>query len=80
MKRELLPQHPVLVITHRAFEIGLDAVNKGQHATSWNLYHTWRDTGRSLTVIDESLDIIEEAQIEVQKVKVARAMTPLTWP
>jgi hypothetical protein len=58
-----LATYPVLVITHRAYEIGLDAVNKGQQdASNWSHFHTWGLTGRRLLVIDEALDILEEAQ------------------
>ena len=64
-----LSDWPVLVITHRAYEDGLDAVNQGQPNTSnWNRYHDWRDASRKLIVIDEALDIIQEAQIDLGKV------------
>jgi len=73
-----LAEYPVLVITHRAYEIGLDAVNQGrQDVSNWNHFHTWGLSTRRLLVIDEALDILEEAQIELQKVKVARAIIPL---
>lgn len=72
-----LSKFPVLVITHRAYEIGLDAINRGvPTATNWSAYHAWRDGQRKLVVIDEALDIIEEAQIDLEKVRVVRAVIP----
>lgn len=71
-----LSDFPVLVITHRAYEIGLDAVNNGQHAANWNRFHAWRDGSRKLIVIDEALDIIQEAQIDLGKVTTLRGIIP----
>ena len=58
----------------------MDAVNKGTRAlASWDRYHAWRDDGkRKLTVIDESLDIIEEAEINLGHVKLVKAIIPFT--
>jgi hypothetical protein len=73
-----LSDWPVLVITHRAYEIGLDAVNKGQPNTSnWNRYHEWRNGSRKLIVIDEALDIIEEAQIDIDRMR--RTLGAIPW-
>jgi hypothetical protein len=70
-------QYPVLVITHRAYEIGLDKVNQGHEITSnWQHYHHWSLTGRRLVVIDEALDIVEEAQVDLERVKLVRALIP----
>jgi hypothetical protein len=74
---DTLPTFPVLVITHRAYEIGLDAINKGSAtASSWDRYHEWNDGKRKLTVIDEALDIIEEAQIDLERVRFVRCVIP----
>ena len=74
---EQLATAAVLVITHRAYEIGLDAINRGQpNASNWCRYHEWQGGKRKLVVIDEALDIIEEAQIDLNRVKVTRAVIP----
>jgi hypothetical protein len=69
---------PVLVITHRAYEIGLDAVNQDKaQASNWGRYHEWLNEGqRRLTVIDEALDIIEEAQIDLNRVRFIKGVIP----
>jgi hypothetical protein len=70
-------RYPVLVITHRAYEIGLDKVNQGEELTSnWGNYHQWQLSGRALVVIDEALDIVEEAQVDLERVKLVRALVP----
>jgi hypothetical protein len=72
-----LSSFPVLVITHRAYEIGLDAINQGrQYASNWDSYHQWAGGKRKLTVIDEALDIIEEAQVDLDKVRVVKGVIP----
>lgn len=70
-------EFPVLVITHRAYEIGMDKVNQGLADTSnWTHYHAWSLDGRKLVVIDEALDIVEEAQVDLERVKLVRAVIP----
>jgi len=73
-----LAKYPVAIITHRAYEIGLDAINIGKADTSsWSAYTAWSVTGRQLVVIDEALDIVEEAQVTVDQVRVLRAVLPV---
>src|SRR5262249_25286779 len=68
---------PVLIVTHAAYEIGMDAVNHGREdASNWHNFHTWGSTGRKLVVIDEALDIIEEAQVDLEKVRALKAVIP----
>lgn len=54
----------VLVITHRAYELALDRLGShGQIQQTWPLFHRHGIEGvRKLVVIDESLDIVEESQ------------------
>jgi hypothetical protein len=74
---ESLSQSPVVIITHRAYEIGLDAINRGvTTAPKWERYHAWRDGQRKLVVIDEALDIIEEAQIDLERVRFILGVIP----
>src|SRR5262245_42080078 len=68
---------PVLVVTHTAYQNGMDAVNQGREdASNWKNFHTWGSTGRKLVVIDEALDIIEEAQVDLEKVRALKAVIP----
>ena len=76
---ETLADYPVLVITHKAYEIGLDAVNRGQpQASSWSAYHRWALTGRRLIVIDEALEIVEEAQVDAEALELLLGSLPLS--
>ncbi|MGE4279514.1 MAG: DEAD/DEAH box helicase family protein [Magnetospirillum sp.] len=67
----------VLVITHKAYENGLDAICRGDpKASSWQRYHKWEGGDRRLVVIDEALDIVEEAQISVDQVRNLKGCIP----
>jgi hypothetical protein len=64
-----LAEWPVVAVTHRAYEIGLDNVNRIENrqagnAISWDAYNAFRGGRRKLTVVDESLDIIQASQID----------------
>ena len=62
-----LRNHPVLVITHRAYERVLDVVEQGTlTGTAWNHFHKWNNGDRKLIVIDESLDIVEHFQVDTK--------------
>ena len=76
---ETLRDSPVLVITHRAYELGMDQVNRGfaDHG-NWGQFHAWADHGRKLIVIDEALDIVEESQINLDEVSNALGVIPHT--
>lgn len=54
----------VLVITHKAYELALDKLGAyGQIQQTWGFFHQYREAdSRQLVVIDESLDIVEESQ------------------
>jgi len=66
-KLDDLCRWPVLVITHRAYELALDAMtedSKLQH--TWPYFYNWRGLdNRKLVVIDEALDIVEHSQAEL---------------
>lgn len=57
-------QWDVVVITHRAYELALDKLGShGQIQQTWTFFHQHGEEGtRKLVVIDESLDIVEESQ------------------
>jgi hypothetical protein len=68
---------PVLILTHRAYEVGLDKVNRGQgEASNWDAYHAWNGSTRSLVVVDEALDIIKFSQVTLETVKQVLAAIP----
>lgn len=58
-----LYQHPTLVITHRAYELALDALHEdNQDETITNSFKTFHNRGfdeRKLVIVDECLDIVE---------------------
>lgn len=72
-----LLKFPVLVITHRAYEMGLDALSKGQeNVSNWSSFMAWGLEGRKLVVIDEALDIIEVAQVAKDDVDLLLGVIP----
>lgn len=72
-----LRSHPVLVITHKAFENGLDAVSRASAGVdSWNSYRAWQDGVRRLVVIDEALDVAQEGQVTLDAVRSAEGNVP----
>jgi hypothetical protein len=72
-----LETFPVLVITHKAYENGLDAISRGDpKASSWKRYHQWGSGKRRLVVIDEALDIVEEAQISMDQIRLLKGNVP----
>jgi hypothetical protein len=69
-----MKKYPVLVLTHRAYEIGMDKVNRGQvESSNWEAYNAWakgrRESTRSFVVVDEALDIIKFFQVTLETVK-----------
>lgn len=72
-----MQKFPVLILTHRAYELGLDAVNKGQEEHSnWEAYNAWQGSTRALVVIDEALDIIKFSQVTLETVNQVLSMIP----
>jgi hypothetical protein len=66
---EAMATFPVLVVCHRAYEMGLEAVSRRQeYASSWSAFHRWQDHGRALVVIDEALDIVSPAQVTSEQI------------
>jgi hypothetical protein len=65
-----MQKYPVLILTHRAYEIGLDKVNRGQaESSNWESYNQWQGTTRALVVVDEALDVIKFSQVTLETVK-----------
>ena len=59
-----LTEHPVLVICHRAYELGLDKHNVGDDNTKFEQLATFKTDRRGLVIIDEALDQVLEARID----------------
>ena len=71
---QTLNRYPVVVITHRAYELAMDHLQEtDQEVTiqkTWPLFHEFGfDGSRKLVVIDEALDIVEESMGELGGLK-----------
>jgi hypothetical protein len=56
--------YPVLVTTHRAFELALDALNSvPSNPVPWKNLHAFTEGERKLVIIDEASKLVEEAQL-----------------
>jgi hypothetical protein len=74
-----LRSFPVLVITHRAYEMALDALgHEGTIRKTWPLFHGWGLGERRLVVVDEALDIVEESRGELEGLRLTLAAIPQT--
>jgi hypothetical protein len=72
-------QFDVVVITHKAYELALDKLGaQGQLQQTWEFFHQYGNDGdtRKLVVIDESLDIIEESQGNLEGLRQTLAVIP----
>ena len=62
-----LENYPVLVITHRAYELALDLLGQdGNIQQTWPFFYNWKNNNRRLVVIDEALDIVEHSQAALE--------------
>ena len=70
-----LSQIPVAIITHQAYRLALDAISRGEETeqSAFHQFHRFRDGRRKLVVIDESLDVIEEARVDYNEVQMLRS-------
>ena len=69
-----LKKHPVLVITHRAYELALDLLGQdGRIQQTWSFFYDWKDKNRRLVVIDEALDIVEHSQAALEGLRQTEA-------
>jgi hypothetical protein len=73
-----LAKYPVLVITHAAYERGLEALNRNKvdHFAKWKHLHAWGVSGRKLIVVDESLDLIREERATLRNLRHLRGVMP----
>jgi hypothetical protein len=75
---DTLKTRSVLVITHAAYEHGLEAIarEKAEHLAKWKHLHEWGLNGRKLIVIDEALDLIREERASLNNLRHLRAVIP----
>ena len=70
-----LKNYPVLVITHRAYELALDLLGQdGSIQQTWPYFYDWKDNNRRLVVIDEALDIVEHSQAALEGLRVTQGV------
>mgnify|MGYP006289296753 CR=1 FL=1 len=83
---EELSSWPVLVITHRAYELALDYLGQdGTIQKTFDFFHNFEsfDGKRKMVVVDECLDIIETSQVKsrhILQVLYAIDMLPSKFP
>ena len=79
VKREELQNYPVLIITHAAYENGLDALSNDtvEAKARWQHLHAWNGEARRLTVIDEALDLVREERATLKNLNGLRGVIPL---
>ena len=69
-----LKNYPVLIITHRAYEIALDLMGQdGSIQQTWPFFYDWKNNNRRLVVIDEALDIVEHSQAALEGLRQTEA-------
>jgi len=72
-----LGENPVLVITHKAYEIAMDKLEDGDSKKSkWPYFHDWQIGTRKLVVIDECLDIVQDATIGLDGLRETLGLIP----
>jgi hypothetical protein len=58
-----LKDYPVVVITHRAYEMALDSLGQdGTIQQTWPFFHGWNGSYRKLVIVDECLDCVEQSE------------------
>lgn len=67
--------YPVVVITHRFYEIALDQLGQGASIeATWPYIHEWENGTRKLIVIDECIDIVEHSTGSLMGLRQTRAV------
>lgn len=68
---EKLREYPVLVITHRAYELALDKIGYGAENAdvrqTFHFFHNWGIDTRRLVIVDEALDLVEDAHVNLDE-------------
>ena len=72
-----LQGYPVLVITHRAYELALDHLGQeGRIEQTWPFFHQWEIEGRQLIVVDECIDVVEHSQAGLDGLRMTLGAIP----
>lgn len=67
-----LHNHPVLVVTHRAFEQALDRVATGDARQTFHYFHDYRlSQERKLVCIDEALTVVDHSKVSLDSLREA---------
>jgi hypothetical protein len=70
VRMEDLADYPVLVITHEAYKIALDVLNRNARIEdTWECFYRFQDRQRKLVVIDEAIDLVDYAEIQHEHLK-----------
>ena len=70
VKPDELRGWPVVVVTHRAYELALEYL--GKHSSirqTWPLFHTYLKGTRNLVVVDESFNLVVEYRADISLLK-----------
>ena len=74
-----LKDWPVLVITHRAYEMALDFLGQdGTIQQTWPFFHEWDGQRRKLVIIDECLDLVDHSRVDLDSLRQTLAAIPQT--
>jgi len=72
-----LSYYPVVVITHKAYEIALDCLgNSSSIKQTWPYFHKYQAGTRKLVVIDECIDLVESNQAGLEGLRQTLAAIP----
>jgi hypothetical protein len=72
-----LAKHPVLIVTHRGYQLALDRLSQeGEGASRWPEFSRFGAGHRKLNCIDEALELVEHDSLTVESLKDAIAGIP----
>lgn len=66
-----IQRYPVLVLTHNSYIRCLDALN-AERGFVWEAFATWERGERQLVVIDEAIDLVAEARIDLESLELLK--------
>jgi hypothetical protein len=82
IRRENLYSFPVLVITHKAYELALDNLDvdaldsDSSGPSTWDCFHAFNGNMRKLVVIDEAIDLVAESQLDANEMRRLYGLIP----
>lgn len=69
VNKENLCKYPVLVITHRAYQLALMLDCERQNQDASERFHSWQGYGRHIIVIDEAFDVVNVSQLSLNSLR-----------